>query len=411
MKIQALIVGGGQAGLAMSYVLKRVGVDHLVLERGEIANSWITQRWNSFSLVTQNWQNQLPGFPYCGIKPEGFLRNSEVIAYLRDYQKTYQLPVRVNSEVLWLSKFGHAYQVTTQQETFFSEMVVIATGNLNRPRIPISSKEIAPEIYQIHSSSYKSPNEIPEGAVLVVGGGQSGYQIAYELLKNGRKVFMSFGRTTWIPRNYRGKDISVWLTLMGVIDTPINRIQTKFMLNSASSPIISTEHDCLRNLVKMGLTPLGRLTDASMENLSFADSLEKSFQESDFHLFQTLKLVDQYITRNGILDSPIEQVSTMLDRRLNLPRIKKINLLESNISSIIWATGFQNDFQFVKLPGFDSSIALDCNKVSSIFPGIYFLGMHGVCTIKSGSLYGVGSDAESIYKRMINEMQSYSGIQ
>jgi putative flavoprotein involved in K+ transport len=226
-KIDTVIVGGGQAGLAISYYLKKEGREHVILERASaVANAWRNQRWDSFTLVTPNFQVRMPGAEYVGTDPYGFMALSQVIKYFDDYVQRFRLPVRYEVEVTSVEQYGDGYIVRTSNGDYEAENVVIATGLYQSPKIPAFRAAIPAEVLQIHSMEYRNPSSVPEGAVLVVGTGQSGAQIAEELYQAGRNVYLSIGSAGRVPRRYRGKDISDWFAQMGIFDTKVGELKS-----------------------------------------------------------------------------------------------------------------------------------------------------------------------------------------
>jgi len=226
-KIDTVVVGGGQAGLAISYYLSQEGREHVVLERAlAVANAWRNQRWDSFTLVTPNFQLRMPGAEYSGSDPYEFMPLAEVIKYFDDYVERFHLPVHCGVEVLRVEKIGDEYLVRTSEGDYEAANVVIATGFYQAPKIPKFSLRIRPAIVQIHSMDYKNPSSLLDGAVLVIGTGQSGAQIAEELYQSGRKVYLSIGNAGRVPRRYRGKDISDWLARMGSFDTRVEELKS-----------------------------------------------------------------------------------------------------------------------------------------------------------------------------------------
>jgi putative flavoprotein involved in K+ transport len=225
--VETIIVGGGQAGLAISYYLKRQGREHLVLERAPaVANAWRNERWDSFTLVTPNFQVRMPGAEYNGSDPYGFMSLAEVVKYFDDYVRRFDLPVHCDVEVYSVEKTPEGYLVQTSEGDYEAHNVVIATGLYQSPNIPRLSERIPPDILQIHSMDYKNPSSLPDGAVLVIGTGQSGAQIAEELYQSARKVYLSIGSAGRVPRRYRGRDINDWFTRIGMFDTEVESLES-----------------------------------------------------------------------------------------------------------------------------------------------------------------------------------------
>ena len=226
-KIHTVIVGGGQAGLAISYYLSQERREHVVLEREPaVANAWRNQRWDSFTLVTPNFQVRMPGAEYSGDDPYGFMSLAEVIEYFDNYIERFRLPVLCGIEVFSVEKVGERYAVRTSEKNYEAKNVVIATGLYQSPKIPPFSAEIPSSVLQLHPMEYKNPSALPEGAVLVVGTGQSGAQIARELYQSGRKVYLSIGSAGRVPRRYRGRDINDWFTRIGIFDTKVEELKS-----------------------------------------------------------------------------------------------------------------------------------------------------------------------------------------
>ena len=219
-----VIVGGGQAGLSISYCLKERDLDHIVFEKNQIANAWRSQRWDSFCLVTPNWQCQLPGYPYKGNEPEGFIKKDEIVAYIENYARSFNPPIKEGVEVLNLRRGDRGiFEVATSIGDYTADQVVVAAGAYHQPKIPKISERLPEHILQVHSSKYKNPESLPDGAVLVIGTGQSGCQIAEDLHLAGRKVHLCVGSAPRSPRRYRGKDAVEWLDLMGYYDLSIDQ--------------------------------------------------------------------------------------------------------------------------------------------------------------------------------------------
>ncbi len=226
-RINTVIVGGGQAGLAVSYYLKQELREHVLLERATaVANAWRNERWDSFTLVTPNFQVRMPGAEYDGNDPYGFMSKADVVKYFDDYVERFDLPVHCGVEVFSVEKLGRRYVIRTSEGDYEAANVVIATGLYQAARIPPFSAHVSSNILQLHSSQYRNPSSLPSGAVLIVGNGQSGAQIAQELYQSGRKVYLSIGSAGRVPRRYRGKDINDWFTWMGMFDTKVEELQS-----------------------------------------------------------------------------------------------------------------------------------------------------------------------------------------
>jgi len=402
LQIDTVIVGGGQAGLAMSYYLKQQGREHVVLERAlRIANAWRNQRWDSFTLVTPNFQVRMPGAEYQGNDPYGFMSLAEVTKYFDNYVKSFGLPVHCGVEVHSVEKTREGYLVRTSEGNYDAENVVIATGLYQSPKIPKFSEAVPVGILQIHSMEYRNPSSLPGEAVLVVGTGQSGAQIAQELYQSGRKVYLSVGSAGRVPRRYRGRDINDWFTRLGLFDTKVEELKSprdKF----ASHPQISGKNGGqslnLHQFARDGVVLLGHVRDARNGKLMLAPDLIETLAKVDQFEANALKRVDDYIARTG-LKAPVDSVSQVHDG-YEQEQITELDLKASGISTVIWATGYSFDFSLVKVPVVDTDGYPTTKRGVTAYEGLYFLGMPWLHNRKSGILFGVGDDAAYLAERI-----------
>ena len=395
LRVNTVIVGAGQAGLALSYYLKQQKREHVVLERAsKIANAWRHERWDSFTLVTPNLQVRMPDAEYNGTDPYGFMPREQVIAYFDDYVERFGLPVRCEVDVFSVEKFADTYTVSTNKRIYEAENVVIATGLYQSPNFPQFSAAIPSEILQIHSMDYRNPSRLPEGAVLVVGTGQSGAQIAEELYESGRKVYLSVGHAGRVPRRYRGKDINDWFTRIGLFDTKVEELKAprdKFAFHPQISGKNGGHSLNLHQFARDGVVLLGRVRDIHDGQLVILPDLQVSMAKIDQFEIAALKMIDDYIAHTG-LHAPPEQIPQLRDA-YHQPPITELNLHSAGISSVIWATGYKFDFSLVKLPVVDADgYPLQERGVTS-YEGLYFLGLPWLHSRKSGILFGVGDDA------------------
>ena len=354
-KIETVIIGGGQAGLSASYYLKQQGRDHLILERSSIpANVWKTQRWDSFTLVSPNWAFRLPGAEYHGTDPNGFMPRDEVVRRFEVYVREQDLPIKYNVEVSSVAPSDNEFLITAGETSFISHNVVIATGLFQRPKVPPFAAGFPPEVLQISASDYRRPDTLPSGAVLVVGSGQSGCQIAEELNDSGRKVYLSVGRAGRFPRRYRGRDGFEWADVTSFLS------RTTEMLPSPAARFGANPHLTGKNgghsinlhqFYKDGILLLGHLGGIQdgiihiapdlMENLTKADKFEKDI----------LELVDRTILKQGLSDPP-DELPVLVDG-FSSPLLTSLDIKEAGIAAVIWASGFSFDFGMVKFPVFD----------------------------------------------------------
>ena len=396
--IDTVIVGGGQAGLAISYYLKQQRREHVVLEKAPaVANAWRNQRWDSFTLVTPNFQVRMPGAEYNGNDPYGFMPLTEVVRYFDDFVRRFRLPVHCNVEVLSVEKLEDRYMVRTSEGDYEADNVVIATGLYQAPKIPRFSERIPSDVSQIHSMDYKNPSSLPDGAVLVVGTGQSGAQIAEELYQSGRKVYLSIGSAGRVPRRYRGRDINDWFARMGMFDTKVGELKSaadKFQPHPQISGKNGGESLNLHQFARDGVVLLGHVRGARDGQLIIVPDLKEALAKVDQFEINALKAVDQYIVRMG-LNAPAETVPQLRDGYAQ-EAITELDLKAAGISTIIWATGYSFDFSFVKLPVVDSDGYPIQQRGVTRYDGLYFLGMPWLHCRRSGILFGVGDDAAFI---------------
>ena len=394
-RIDTVVVGGGQAGLAISYYLSQEGRDHVVLERAPaVAHAWRNQRWDSFTLVTPNFQVRMPGAEYGGNDPYGFLSLTEVVEYFDDYVKRFRLPVHCGVEVFSVEKTGLTYLISTSEGNYEAENVVIATGLYQSPKIPSYSREIPKAILQMHSMHYRNPSTLPQGAVLVVGTGQSGAQIAQELYQSGRKVYLSIGSAGRVPRRYRGRDINDWFSRMGMFDMTVEALKSprdKFHPHPQISGKNGGQSLNLHKFARDGVVLLGHVRDACDGHLVLAPDLKETLAKVDQFESDALRKVDDYIARMG-LHAPLETVPTLRDG-YEQEVLTELNLEAAGIMAVVWAIGYSFDFSLVKLPIFDLDGYPRQKRGVTEYEGLYFLGLPWLHSRRSGILFGVGDDA------------------
>ena len=397
-EIDTVIIGGGQAGLAISYYLSQEDREHVVLERAPaVAHAWRNQRWDSFTLVTPNFQVRMPGAEYEGNDPYGFMSLAQVIEYFDDYVKRFRLPVHCGVEVFTVEQMGPSYLVRTSEGSYLAENVVIATGLYQSPKIANYSQEIPEAILQMHSMHYRNPATLPKGAVLVVGTGQSGAQIAQELYQSGRKVYLSIGSAGRVPRRYRGKDINDWFTRMGMFDTRVEDLKSpkdKFQAHPQISGKNGGQSLNLHKFAHDGVVLLGHVRKARDGHLILAPDLKETLAKVDQFEIEALKKIDDYIARTG-LTAPAESVPKLHDGYAQEVRTD-LDVQSSDIATIIWATGYNFDFSLVKLPVVDADGYPIQKRGVTAYPGLYFLGLPWLHSRRSGILLGVGDDAAYI---------------
>ncbi|HEX8034698.1 MAG TPA: NAD(P)-binding domain-containing protein [Ktedonobacterales bacterium] len=396
-QIKTVVIGGGQAGLATSYWLTQWGHPHLVLEQAVgPGHVWRDERWDSFTLVTPNWMVRLPGAVYQGGEPDGFLLHEEIVAYFARYAEQFRLPIQYGTRVVSVEHAddGTSFHIQTKTTQYEAANVVIATGVYQHPKIPAWSARLPAEVAQIHSGGYRRPDALVPGAVLVVGSGQSGCQIAEELYQSGRTVYLGVGRAGRMPRRYRGLDAFAWAYLMGTTDRTVNELSSPQERLEAHPHLSGKDGGHTLNLhrfVRDGVVLLGHLRDADEGRLLLAPDVHESLAAADKVEADFCDAVDRYVTQSG-MDAPQEALPTLMDGYAH-EAPTELELASVNIRTVIWAMGYTFDFSFVKMPIHDAmGYPVQAAGITRV-PGLYFVGLPWLRTRGSGLLFGVGNDA------------------
>ena len=402
--VEAVIIGGGHAGLTMSYCLSQASREHVILERGRVGERWSSQRWDSFCFQFPNWTIELPGYKYVCEDPDAFAPGHEIVRFLHNYAALINAPMRCGVTATSLEQGSRAgrYLIHTQVGAIEATNVVIATGPFQRPAIPPVSAQVPPDLFQVHSSKYRNSDQLPSGAVLVVGAGSSGGQIAEELIESGRQVYLSVGRHRRVPRRYRGRDYGWWSSAMGILDQTLDTLPS---LEAKNWPLplltgVSGGHDLdLRRMAADGVTLLGHLQSVAGNTLIIAPDLKETLARADVWFTDFKKLVDDYVTKTGMdippkESQPVEGVAE--PKEVSNP-ILELDLKTAGITSIVWATGFCNDFGWVKLPLFNDTGEPVHRRGVTGFPGIYFLGLRWLYKRKSFFLIMAGPAEDAAY--------------
>jgi putative flavoprotein involved in K+ transport len=397
-KIDTVIIGGGHTGLTMSYFLSQRGLEHVILERGRVAERWISERWDAFHFQFPNWTIELPGYKYRTEDPDGFVPGREIVRFIQEYADFIKAPVRSGVDVIALENSSNSmpYLLRTNAGAIEASHVVIATGQREKGVIPPFSSDVPNDIRQLHSSAYRNAGELPPGAVLVVGSGASGFQIAEDLYQNGRQVYVCMGRHRCLARRYRGRDYAWWAFELGLFDRQ-RADSSRTSQNGASIPpgplltgVNGGYEADWRELAAKGIVLLGRLKAVKGARLELAADLEDNLTKGEEWLANFKKSVDDYIAENK-WDFPTDS-SPRLEGSASAP-VLELDLKSEGITSIIWATGFGNDYAWLKLPLLDERREPVHERGVTQFPGIYFLGLRWLYKQKSGFL-SFGGPAE-----------------
>jgi putative flavoprotein involved in K+ transport len=392
-QIDTLVIGGGQAGLVMSYRLKQRGLSHLVLERARIAERWRSERWDGLKFQFPNWSIELPEFAFPRTEPDAFASTAEIVDFIDAYAAFVAPPIRCGVEAKRLHRrdSGSAFIAETSAGTIEAQNVVVATGPYQRPLMPdLLCDE---DIFQVHASRYQNPAQLPPGAVLVVGAGASGAQIAEELHRTGRRTFLSVGRHRRLPRRYRGRDLMWWFDALGLFQTTAeNRgpVQTNPVITGAYGGHTID----FRRFAADGITLLGRVKAAADGVIEIAPGLAGDLVNGDASYLTFLDMLDAHVEQHALnlAEDPAAR-AVLPDPPCIVAPPQRLDLRAENVGAVIWATGYTVDFGWIDLPVLDArGEPLHRNGISDV-PGLYFLGLHWLSTRKSAFLSGVGDDA------------------
>ncbi len=395
--VNVAVIGAGQAGLATSWHLKQAGVDHVVLEAGRVAETWRSRRWASFCLVTPNWSVQLPGGAYKGPDPDGFMNLTELVSHFEVWADSFHAPVVEGCQVTSLEADGDGFSLTTPERKLRARTVVVATGGYQRAHRPSSAGQIPEGVTQRLAEEYGNPNAIPPGAVLIVGSGQTGCQLAEELHEDGRKVFLSCGRAPWAPRRMGGHDLVWWIVETGWWQRKLSELPSPAG-RLVSNPL-ATGHGGgrdlnLRILHAMGIELVGRYAGAEEGTVHFADDLARSVDTGDDMSTALKKRVDALCAQRG-QESPWEMPPPM-----RIASRTELNLEREGVTTVIWTAGYRPDYAWAHFPVFDDlGFPIQEDGRTSV-PGLYFMGVHFQRKAQSAVLYGAGEDAEVVARHI-----------
>lgn len=400
-RVDTVVIGAGQAGLAVSHHLTQQDREHVVLERGRVAETWRSARWDGFFLNTPNWSLQLPGAEYDGDEPDAFAPLSEVVDHLEGYARSFGAPVREQCGVTRLRHRGDSFELETTGGALAATDVVVTSGAFQQPRACVPGVERARVELQLTTSEYRRPEQLPDGAVLVVGGGQSGCQITDELLTAGRDVYLSTGRCGWFPRRYRERDFLYWAGVLGLLDQTVDTLPSSAARLACNPPISGNDggHDCHpRWLAARGAHVVGRLEGIDGDVVHFEPGLEEALAASDAGARELLSAIEQVIATEE-LDLPEAEEPEPLPTPI--PDTPELDLRAHGIATILWATGFRPDYSWIELDVTDEHGWPVQSRGVSPHPGLYFAGVNWLHKRKSALFCGVGEDAEHVVDRLV----------
>jgi putative flavoprotein involved in K+ transport len=405
--ISVAVVGGGQAGLSMSYFLKQRGIDHVVFEKHTAMHVWRTQRWHSFCLVTPNWQCALPGHLYAGPDPHGFMKKDEILAYLDDFKAAVDAPLREGVAVQRAApRPERGFDVVTSAGAWTADHVVVASGAYDVPIVPRAAERLPKTIRQLHSAQYRHPQSLPDGAVLVVGSGQSGAQIAEDLHLAGRQVHLAVGNAPRCARFYRGRDVVAWLAEMNYYEVPVERHPLKEGVRDNTNHYVTGRDGGrdidLRRFALDGMKLYGLLRDLDGTRLSFDASLRAALDAADSVYNGINAAIDKYIAENKIEAPPPSTYRPVWEPK---EEPLSLDLKHAGIASIIWCIGYRPDFGWLDAPVFNGAGHPKHHRGVTAQPGVYFLGLPWLHTWGSGRFSGVARDALYLTERIEESLQ------
>ncbi len=399
-RTDTIIVGGGQAGLAMSRCLTEEGIEHVVLERGRVAERWRTERWDSLRLLSPNWHTRLPGFRYQGADPDGFMTMPEIVSYFERYALASSAPVQDETTVLSVKRWGQGYRVRTDQGDWEAPTVVVATGHCDLPFVPQVAEGLSSGVHQVVPSQYRNPDQLPDGGVLVVGASASGIQLAQEIHRSGRPVTLAVGRHIRMPRRYRGRDIAWWLEASGILG---ERAERAFDIESArlqpSLQLVGTPNQETIDLAILrdeGVRLVGRVEGANGTRISFRDDLRRNIDAAEQKLDRVLDRIDRFIDETCMAaDSPNRRPAIEVSEAPG-----ELDLRDAGIASVLWATGYRRRYSWLQVPVLNIRGEIIHDAGVTPAAGVYVLGLNFQRTRKSSFIDGVGDDARAVTEHL-----------
>lgn len=393
------IIGAGWAGVSVSYCLANVGIGNFVLERNRICETWRNQRWQSFRMNTPNVMTVLPGDSYTGPEPEGYMTRDAFVAMVENYVRRHDIPVRENTNVESVRRVSGGFEVKTPSGVMHARSVVVATGNLNVARRPDIAKRLPASVRQIDGTEYRSEAALSPGAILVVGCGNTGGQIAEELARQGRKVFVSAGRNGRVPRTYRGRDIFLWLTETGRMAKPRTTASGRGLIGA-------THTISLQSLSAQGVVMLGRLRDCTSDGrLTFDDTLADSAAYGDEMSAMLRREIDEHIMAGSLVAAEaMPDPAEVVLPRFPAPPIRDIDLSDEGITTVIWAVGLRGDFSWLRVTGALDATGDPVQEHCVSVPGVYFAGLDTLASLRAGTVLAASKEAAFIAEHIASNM-------
>ncbi len=413
MRVAAVIVGAGHAGLAMSRCLAERSIDHVVLERGEVAHSWRTERWESLRLLTPNWQSRLPGYGYAGAEPDGYRTMAQTVSFIERYAEVIGAPVQTHTVVTSVRRTDDGYAIATSRGEWRSRVVVLASGACNRANVPALAQAVPAGIAQLTPMQYRNPGQLAQGGVLVVGASATGVQITDEIQRSGRPATLAVGEHIRMPRVYRGRDIQWWMDAAGILDQrydeldDINRARSVPSLQLAGYP--DRRSVDLNSLAAIGVKRVGRLVGLRDGKAQFSGSLANKVALSDLKMNRLLEAIDAWATQTGVHDA-VAPPERFEPTRVEASPPLSLDLARGEIRTILWATGYRADYSWLDVPVLDPKgrIHHDGGVVPDA-PGMYVMGLQFMRRRKSALIDGAGDDAYDLSAHIAHFLGRRSG--
>lgn len=423
METSVVVIGAGHAGLAVSYFLSARGIDHVILERGEVAHSWRTERWDSLRLLTPNWLSRLPGAPYTGPDPDGYMTMTDVVALLTGYARRIAAPVHTGAAVRSVRRSGARYCVETTAGQWESRAVVLATGACNIPKVPALAASVPAEIDQLTPNRYRNPGSLADGGVLVVGAAATGAQIAAEIQASGRQVTLAVGEHVRMPRTYRGRDILWWMEHSGIWDQGYGEVDDIVRARHLPSPqLVGTPERTtldLNYLTAHGVRLVGRLAGVAHGVAQFSGSLRNVCTLADLKARRLLRSFDDWATERG-LDADLAEPEVLADTQVPNDPALTLGLTDGSVRTVVWATGYVADHSWLDIPVLDRKGGLRHEGgVVTGSPGLYRIGLPVLRRRKSTFINGAEADARDITDHLVgylaepgaaDELPAYDGV-
>ena len=399
-RTDVVVVGGGQAGLAMSRCLIEAGIDHVVLERGRVAERWRSERWDSLRLLTPNWQTRLPGFHYAGPDPDGYMTAGEVASHLEYYASSFGAPVEDDTRVVELSQAGAGYRIVTDRDTWLARSVVVATGYCDVAHVPRAASGLTPRVRQIGPTGYRKPDDLDDGGVLIVGASATGVQIADELLRAGRAVTVAAGHHTRVPRSYRGRDIMWWLDASGILHETLDEVyDPAISRDQVSLQLVGRGDRSTLDLLALrnrGVRVVGRVVGADGYRVALADDLVATTVAADVKLAALLERLNRFAAETGLdlRDHAPEPFEPTWPAFTESP--VALDLRAEGIRTVVWATGFKRRYPWLPAAVLDERGEIRHRGGVSCLPGLYGVGLNFMRRRNSAFIDGVGADARAV---------------